>query len=39
MIVRWGLCMTLEPLLAELGLDARPLLVTSERFAELELPV
>jgi maleylacetate reductase len=36
-IVRWGLA-ELEPLLAELGVT-RPLLVTSERFGELELPV
>ena len=37
MIVRWGLG-ELEPLLDELDVD-RPLLVTSERFAELALPV
>ena len=37
MIVRWGLAQ-LAPLLAELGLE-RPLLVTSARFADLELPV
>lgn len=37
MIVRWGL-RELEPLLAELGI-VEPLLVTSERFATLELPV
>ena len=37
MIVRWGLS-ELEPLLHELALE-RPLLVTSERFAELEVPV
>jgi alcohol dehydrogenase class IV len=37
MIVRWGLD-ELEPLLAELGIG-EPQLVTSERFAELELPV
>ena len=37
MIVRWGL-RELEPLLAELGM-AEPLLVTSERFAQVELPV
>ena len=37
MIVRWGLD-ELEPLLAELEIS-RPLLVTSERFGELELPV
>jgi maleylacetate reductase len=36
-IVRWGLA-ALGPLLAELGLE-RPLLVTSARFADLELPV
>jgi maleylacetate reductase len=36
-IVRWGLA-ALEPLLAELAMR-RPLLVTSERFASLELPV
>jgi maleylacetate reductase len=36
-IVRWGLG-ELEPLLDELDVD-RPLLVTSERFAELALPV
>jgi len=36
-IVRWGLDL-LEPLLRELGLE-RPLLVTSKRFAGLELPV
>ena len=37
MIVRWGLD-ELGPLLAELGIS-RPLLVTTERFDELELPV
>ena len=37
MIVRWGLD-ELAPLLEELGLQ-RPLLVTSARFAELEVPV
>ena len=37
MIVRWGLD-ELEPLLRELGCE-RPLLVTSTRFAELDLPV
>ena len=37
MIVRWGLD-ELAPLLEELGLE-RPLLVTSARFAELEVPV
>ncbi|MDQ3122964.1 MAG: iron-containing alcohol dehydrogenase [Actinomycetota bacterium] len=37
MIVRWGLD-ELEPLLAELEIS-RPLLVTSERFGELQLPV
>ena len=37
MIVRWGL-EELERLLVELGIS-RPLLVTSERFVELELPV
>ena len=37
MIVRWGLG-ALSGLLGELGID-RPLLVTSRRFAELELPV
>ena len=37
MIVRWGLD-ALGPLLAELASE-RPLLVTSERFASLELPV
>ena len=36
-IVRWGLAQ-LMPLLAELGLE-RPLLVTSSRFAYLDLPV
>jgi alcohol dehydrogenase class IV len=36
-IVRWGLD-GLAPLLEELGLD-RPLLVTSARFAELDVPV
>jgi maleylacetate reductase len=36
-IVRWGLD-ALAPLLEELGLE-RPLLVTSARFAELEVPV
>jgi maleylacetate reductase len=36
MIVRWGL-EALGELLAELGID-RPLLVTSERFAALDLP-
>lgn len=37
MIVRWGIA-ALGPLLAEIG-TARPLLVTSERFAALELPL
>lgn len=37
MIVRWGLT-DLAALLAELGIS-RPLLVTTERFGELELPV
>ena len=37
MIVRWGLA-ELGSLLAELGIT-RPLLVTSERFGELDLPV
>ncbi len=37
MIVRWGLD-ALEPLLAELAIE-RPLMITSERFASLELPV
>lgn len=37
MIVRWGLH-ELERLLFELGIS-RPLLVTSERFGDLELPV
>ena len=37
MIVRWGLD-ALGPLLGELGSD-RPLLVTSERFASIDLPV
>ena len=37
MIVRWGL-RALEPVLGELGLE-RTLLVTSNRFGELELPV
>ncbi len=37
MIVRWGLA-ALGPLLHELDLD-RPLLVTSPRFADLDLPV
>ena len=37
MIVRWGLAQ-LAPLLVELGLQ-RPLLVTSARFADLDLPV
>ncbi|MEP7223629.1 MAG: iron-containing alcohol dehydrogenase [Actinomycetota bacterium] len=37
MIVRWGIG-ELEGLLGELGID-RPLLVTTARFAELELPV
>ena len=37
MIVRWGLG-ELEPLLLELGSE-RPLLVTSTRFGELDLPV
>ena len=37
MIVRWGLD-SLGALLTELGI-VRPLLVTSERFAALELPV
>ena len=37
MIVRWGLD-ALGPLLAELGIE-RPLLVTSERFAAMDLPV
>jgi maleylacetate reductase len=36
-IVRWGLD-TLEPLLVELGIE-RPFLVTSERFAAVDLPV
>jgi maleylacetate reductase len=36
-IVRWGLA-ELDPLLRELGIE-RPLLVTSERFAQLDLPV
>jgi maleylacetate reductase len=36
-IVRWGLA-ELGPLLAELGLE-RPLLVTSARFADLDVPV
>jgi len=36
-IVRWGLS-TLEPLLAEVGIE-RPLLVTSARLADLDLPV
>jgi maleylacetate reductase len=36
-IVRWGLAQV-APLLAELGLE-RPLLVTSSRFADLDLPV
>jgi maleylacetate reductase len=36
-IVRWGL-EELGPLLAELG-SARPLLVTSKRFADLDIPV
>jgi maleylacetate reductase len=36
-IVRWGLA-ELEPLLAELRVE-RPLLVTSSRFADLDLPV
>jgi maleylacetate reductase len=36
-IVRWGVA-ELDPLLAELGLE-RPLLVTSSRFADLDLPV
>jgi len=36
-IVRWGLA-ELGPLLEELGLE-RPLLVTSPRFADLDLPV
>ncbi len=37
MIVRWGLA-ELGPLVEELGLE-RPLLVTSARFADLDLPV
>ena len=37
MIVRWGLD-ELEPLLQELGIE-RPLLVTSQRFADHSLPV
>ena len=37
MIVRWGLA-ELDGLLKELGLE-RPLLVTSARFAELDIPV
>lgn len=37
MIVRWGLAQ-LGPLLEELGIE-RPVLVTSARFADLELPV
>jgi len=37
MIVRWGIA-ELGPLLRELGCE-RPLLVTSARFADLELPV
>ena len=37
MIVRWGI-KTVEPLLGELGIE-RPLLVTSERFADLDVPV
>ena len=37
MIVRWGLAQ-LPPLLADLGFE-RPLLVTSSRFADLDLPV
>jgi maleylacetate reductase len=37
MIVRWGLD-ELDPLLVELGIT-RPLLVTSERWRDLELPV
>ena len=37
MIVRWGIS-ELGVLLAELGVE-RPLLVTSERFADVELPV
>ena len=37
MIVRWGLPQ-LAPLLAELGLE-RPMLVTSARFANLDVPV
>ncbi|HKX48394.1 MAG TPA: iron-containing alcohol dehydrogenase, partial [Gaiellaceae bacterium] len=37
MIVRWGLAQ-LPPLIAELGLE-RPLLVTSARFADLDLPI
>jgi maleylacetate reductase len=36
-IVRWGLA-ELAPLLAELGLE-RPLLVTSTRFGDLDIPV
>jgi maleylacetate reductase len=36
-IVRWGLAQ-LPPLLAELGLE-RPLLVTSPRFADADLPI
>lgn len=37
MIVRWGI-EELGPLLTELGVDS-PLLVTSDRFSELDLPV
>ena len=37
MIVRWGIA-ELDGLLAELAIE-RPLLVTTQRFAELELPV
>ena len=37
MIVRWGLD-ELEPLLSELGMS-RPMLVTSKRFGDLDLPV
>ena len=37
MIVRWGLG-ELEPLLGDVGIE-RPLLVTSARFADLEIPV
>ena len=37
MIVRWGLAQ-LPPLIAELGLE-RPLLVTSSRFADVDLPI